>query len=66
MNIRKATVNDAQALKDLYFEHLTHWPPEEPQDMELWRDMLSRIEADEKYQLLVGEINGVIISSVHS
>ena len=31
MRIRKATGSDAQAIKELYFEHLTSYPPEEEQ-----------------------------------
>jgi len=64
MLIREADINDAQALKDLYFEQLTSWPPKELQDMQLWKDMLERIKKNEHYQLLVGELNGVIISSL--
>jgi len=36
MNIRKAKDSDAAALKILYFEHLTRFPPQEKQDMALW------------------------------
>ena len=35
MNIRKAIPTDAEALKVLYFEHLTKYPPTEEQDMSL-------------------------------
>ena len=33
MMTRKASAADAQALKTLYFEHLTNYPPKEEQDM---------------------------------
>jgi GNAT superfamily N-acetyltransferase len=62
MKIRKANPNDAEVLIDLYGNHLH--PENEPQEINLWREKISRFEADEKYFLLVGEINGRVISSV--
>ena len=62
--IRKATPADAEALCDLYFHHLTQNPPGEPQDMALWREKLARFERDPLYHLLVGEIDGKVVSSV--
>ena len=62
--IRKAFPSDAEALLDLYFNHLTAYPPMEPQDMELWREKITRFEADPFYHLLVGETGGRIVSSV--
>ena len=62
--IRKAVPADAGRLKELYFEHLTARPPEEPQDMARWRELLSRFAEDENYYLLVGELDGEIVSSV--
>lgn len=50
MNIRKAKASDAEALKILYFEHLTRFPPQEEQDMALW---MSKFEKDENMYLLV-------------
>ena len=47
MNIRKAKASDAEALKILYFEHLTRFPPQEKQDMALWMSKLSKFEKDE-------------------
>ncbi|MHB8131693.1 MAG: GNAT family N-acetyltransferase [Mobilitalea sp.] len=64
MVIRKATRDDSDALKDLYFEHLTPCPPKEEQDMNLWKEMLSRIEKNDNYQLLLVEDNGSVVSSV--
>lgn len=64
MNIRKAVPGDAQELKDLYFEHLTSTPPKEEQKLSLWREKLAAFEKDEHYHLLVGEIEGKIVSSV--
>ena len=64
MNIRKATLRDAEALRDLYFNHLTPNPPEQKQDMNAWRDKLVRFERSGTYHLLVGEIDGTIVSSV--
>ena len=62
--IRKATPADAEALHDLYFNHLTANPPAETQDMAVWREKLSRFGTDPFYHLLVGEIDGQVISSV--
>ena len=62
--IRKTTLADAEALHDLYYNHLTADPPEKPQDMTLWQAKIARFENDRLYHILVGEINGKIVSSV--
>lgn len=64
MNIRKAKASDAEALKILYFEHLTRFPPQEEQDMALWMRKLSKFEKDENMYLLVLEINDTVVASV--
>ncbi|MCL2480339.1 MAG: GNAT family N-acetyltransferase [Spirochaetaceae bacterium] len=64
MIIRKATKADAEALHDLYFNHLTENPAKEPQDMALWQEKLDRFENDKFYNLLVGEVDGRVVSSV--
>ena len=64
MNIRKATPADAEALKTLYFEHLTRFPPQEEQDMALWRAKLRRFEEDDNMHLLVLEEDGMVVASV--
>lgn len=64
LNIRKAAANDAQGLKELYFNHLSAYPPSEAQDMAKWREMILHFETDERYHLLVGEVDGKIVSSV--
>jgi len=64
LTIRKATCDDAEALCDLYLCHLTVNPPEEPQGMIVWKDKLARFESDPLYHLLVGEVDGKIVSSV--
>ena len=64
LTIRKAVPTDAEALCDLYFHPLTANPPREPQDMTLWRTMLARFEDDPLYHLLVGELDGKLVSSV--
>lgn len=64
MNIRKAKASDAEALKTLYFEHLTRFPPQEEQDMALWMSKLSKFEKDENMYLLVLETNDMIVASV--
>lgn len=64
MLIRKAKSDDAEQLKILYFEHLTHFPPTQEQDMEHWRTMLTKFEQDENMHLLVLETDGKIVSTV--
>lgn len=62
--IRKAKCTDANALKTLYFEYLTHFPPKEEQDMNLWEHLLDKFEKDENMYLLVIEEDGKVVSSV--
>ena len=64
MNIRKARASDANALKTLYFESLTRFPPEEEQDISLWMNKLSKFEKDENMFLLVLETDDTVVSSV--
>lgn len=64
MIIRKAKNTDANDLKVLYFDFLTHFPPKEEQDMSLWQDLLDKFEKDEHMYLLVAEENGKVVSSV--
>lgn len=64
MMIRKASAADAQALKMLYFEHLTNYPPKEEQDMTKWAQLLEKFAKDDNMYLLVLEENGTVVSSV--
>lgn len=64
LTIRKATRVDAEALMDLYHNHLAKFPPHEPQDIRLWRGKISQFECDSMYHLLVGEVGGRVVSSV--
>ena len=64
MIIRKARPQDAEDLKILYFEHLTAYPPKEEQNMELWRDLIKKLEDDDRQHLLVAEEDGTVVSSV--
>ena len=64
MIIRKAKSTDANDLKVLYFDYLTHFPPKEEQDMNLWRKLLEKFEKDENMHLLVIEEDGKCVSSV--
>ncbi|MCL1793450.1 MAG: GNAT family N-acetyltransferase [Oscillospiraceae bacterium] len=64
MVIRKAVEMDAEALCELYAEHLAAEPPAKPQDLSLWRKKLSKFESDPFYHLLVGEVDGKAVSSV--
>ena len=64
MEIRKANGSDANDLKTLYFEYLTHYPPTEEQDMQQWADMLNKFEKDENMHLLVVIEDNRAVSSV--
>lgn len=64
MLIRKARASDAYDLKVLYFEYLTHFPPKEEQDMNLWEKLIAKFEQDENMYLLVVEEDGKVVSSV--
>ena len=64
MIIRKAKSTDAYDLKTLYFDHLTHYPPKEEQDMILWQNLLDQFEKDKHMHLLVVEEDGKVVSSV--
>jgi len=64
LHIRKAVPGDAEALCDLYTRHLTADPPKERQDMAAWRAKIARFETDPLYHLLVGEVDGRVVSSV--
>lgn len=64
MIIRKAESKDANELKSLYFEYLTHFPPKEEQNMDLWKQLLEKFEKDENMHLLVVEEEGKVVSSV--
>lgn len=64
MIIRKAKSTDANDLKILYFDYLTHFPPKEEQDMMMWQNLLDEFEKDEKMYLLVVEEDGKVVSSI--
>ena len=64
MIIRQAKPEDAQALKILYFEFLTHFPPKEEQDMNKWAEVIARFEKSDDKFLLVVEEEGKAVSSV--
>lgn len=64
MIIRKAKSTDAQDLKTMYFDYLTHFPPKEEQDMNLWGELLDKFEKDENMHLLIVEEDDKIVSSV--
>ncbi|MBQ8401664.1 MAG: GNAT family N-acetyltransferase [Clostridia bacterium] len=64
LTIRRATPDDAESLLDLYFRHLTKYPPTEEQDITKWRAMLKKFAADPLYHVLVGEADGRVVSSV--
>lgn len=63
IEIRKATITDAEDLKDLYLKHLTK-TPQETQDIQVWKDMIAAFEQDPNYHLLVGIKNQHVVSSV--
>ena len=64
MIIREAVPKDAQALKVLYFDFLTKYPPTEEQDMETWKEILAEYNRDPYNYILVIEEDGQVVSSV--
>ena len=65
MIIRQALPDDAELLKELYFEHLTAFPPAEEQNMQMWRELIQHFYDDDNIELLVCEVGGKVVSSVH-
>ena len=63
INIRKAAPEDAEALYELYSRHLRENPVKEDRDLSLWQKKIARFQNDPSYYLLVGEIDGRIVST---
>ena len=64
IDIYKAIPDDAEVLYNLYQNHLTKTPPKEAQNMDDWRDKITRFSANPLYHLLVGKVEGLIVSSI--
>jgi len=67
LTIREAVLNDLNYIYDLYTNHLTKSPkapPENMRDINKWSDLLEKLIADSDYYLLVGEVDGNVVSSV--
>lgn len=64
LEIREVELIDIPQLMDLYMNHLTKNPPKEIRDNVEWEEMVSWMIEDDDYYLLVGEYNGVIVSSI--
>lgn len=64
MIIRQAKPTDAQDLKTLYFDFLTHFPPKEEQDMGGWAKKIAEFAQDDRMYLLVVEEDQKTVSSV--
>ena len=64
MIIRKANAGDVPALVELYHSHLTHYPPKEAPDLDLWGAIVERFESSDSMYLLVAEENGAAVSTV--
>ncbi len=64
MIVREAMAGDAEDLKVLYFDYLTHFPPAEEQDMNVWRNLLEEYSKDKYNYILVAEEDGKAVSSV--
>jgi GNAT superfamily N-acetyltransferase len=64
LSIREAARADASALHELYMKHLTSYPPQEPQDLAQWADLLGQLIANPDYHLIIGEIDNLAVSSV--
>ncbi|NLX76498.1 MAG: GNAT family N-acetyltransferase [Clostridiaceae bacterium] len=61
MQIREVTKHDLDGLQELYLHlHETRKQPETPGLLSLWNEII----ADENYHILVGEVEGRIVSSV--
>jgi len=64
LTIRKAIPDDAEILCELYANHLTASLSREPENLAVWREKIARFGNDPFYHLLVGEVDGRIVSSV--
>ncbi len=64
MIIRKANIGDIPALVELYHNHLTHYPPKDAPDLDLWRSTVEKFEQSDSMYLLVAEENGAVVSTV--
>ena len=64
LTIREAAPGDVEALHELYMRHLTQTPPGEMQDIIAWSALLAELIADPGYHLLVGALDGRVVSSV--
>ena len=64
LNIREALLSDVKDLNELYMKHLTQYPPKEEQDINKWEIQLKTLIDNPDYHLLVGELNGKVITSV--
>jgi len=59
MIIRKASPRDAEALKTLYFEYLTAYPPKEAQNMDKWREKIEKMANSDNMYLLSPKRTGL-------
>ncbi len=64
LNIREVSLKDVKDLQELYLEHLTQNPPQNPLDISKWAELLGKLIADPDYHLLVGELDGKAVASV--
>ena len=64
IQVREARIGDVEALQDLYMHHLTQMPPPEAQDTQKWQELLQELIQTPRYYLLVGEVDGRVVSSV--
>jgi len=64
LKIREATPDDAELLYNLYNNHLIKNPPKETQNMQEWKEKISKFSANPLYHLLVGEVENSVVSSV--
>ena len=62
--IRKAVPADAEVLCDLYGNHLNPQQDKTSQDMTAWREKIGRFHENPYHHLLVGEMDGRIVSAV--
>jgi len=64
MKIREVLTSDVLDLQELYLNHLKSKPSLEPPSIENWVSLIDSFIKDEDYHLLVGEVEGKVVSTI--
>ena len=64
MEIREVLIEDIDDLQELYLNHLTPYPPQQPQRREHWIALIEKLMLDSDYHLIVGVEGCTVVSSV--